>query len=128
MRGSTHPAESGNTTKIVLGLLRTDPRPLRRSDPVRAPAMISCPICQFDNPSEVDACVRCGKQFTPTETPDTVCDPPVVQITNPDDPGSAVGSTPLPAPMIEPIAPAVSPPIAKPPESVLQKGLPAGDS
>jgi hypothetical protein len=87
--------------------------------------MISCPVCQFENPSEVDACVRCGKRFTPSETPDTVYDPPEVTIGSPDDPGSSVtSSTPLPAPMIEPIAQTVSPQIPTPPASVLRKGLP----
>jgi len=89
---------------------------------------MNCPICQFDNPPSADACIRCGKRFAP-EGIVTLRDPPHIRINDADDPSALVaGTTPLPAPMIEPIAPAVSPTPAPAAGSVLRKGLPADGS
>lgn len=91
--------------------------------------MMSCPICQLENAPDVETCIRCGHRLIDLEAPATLRDPPNVRMTDSDDPGSVVGTTPLPAPMIEPIAPELAMPVtALPPGSVLQKGLPAGGS
>ncbi len=91
--------------------------------------MTSCPICQFTNPSDVDACIRCGKRFAAAAGTATLREAPRVRITEPGEPAeSVVGATPLPAPMVEPIAPPPSPVAIPPQGSVLRKGLPAGGS
>ncbi len=88
---------------------------------------MNCPICQFDNPASTDACIRCGKRFAAPEGTVTLRDSPHLTHTGTGQGAAVMGTTPLPAPMIEPIAPTVAP-VPAPASSVLRKGLPGDGS